>query len=345
LTTLTVEVGFNAYVAFFVNVLKDDGSTSHVTFSQTIIPDVGGINITKDYPAGGWATSVPMSFVVNEFIDGLVPGTYTITSTVTIVETGESDSKELTVTVVEPGEGDELSIVSPDAEPEGINPDVPTDIIFTSLVSGTDNQPTTLTLEEVDENSLPIVTLGTLNDNGTAGDLVAGDFIYSGTFTITGSVEGKKFYRTTTIFNGDLVISDSYPLVVTRFPVGIVPSNPDSLVEDPDTGELLYSDELANAFMEDVSPDRIEEIVTAEGATIVGTIPGLGVFQLRIPSDGTAELVWATVAAFQAYPEVEYAEPAFQTTVSAAFPDDPKLSSQKNMTCVLMKHGWLPKVR
>jgi hypothetical protein len=316
LSTMTLEVGTKSNVAFVVKLSKNDKANSRVTFSQTIAPVQNGLSIFSDYPTRGWTSSLSTSFVVNESISGLKPGIYTITSTVAIVETGELDSKELTVTVVEPGEGDELSIVSPDAEPESINLDVSTDIIFTSLVSGTDNPPTTLTLEEVDENGLPIVTLGELNDNGTAGDLVAGDFIYSGTFTITGSVEGKKFYRTTAIYNEDIVTSEVSAIEVeNRFPIGIAPSNSNSLVQDSNNGEFLYSDEVIVAFVEGTSPKRIEKIVAAESATIVGKISGTRTFQLRISGDGTAKFVWAMVTAFKAYPEVDYAEPSFHVSV------------------------------
>lgn len=310
-STMTITEGTNRYFAVAVNLSKSGRAVSRVIFSQTIVPDVSGIHIFSDYPTNGWSSALSKTFIVNESISGLKSGTYTITSTATITDTGESHSKKLTVKVIEPEPKNKFFIISPGTIPEGINLNVPTDVIFTSSIRGTDNPPPSLTLEEVDENGLPIKTLGVLKNDGMAGDLVAGDFTYSRTFTITESVEGKKFYRTSTIFNGEKVISDTDFLVVTRFPIKrIVPYNPENVVVDPITGIKLYSDELLVNFVEGVSPDRIEEIVAAEDATIIDTIPGQGVFILRIPSNGTAQLVRTTIETFQAYPEVKNVDPS-----------------------------------
>lgn len=204
---------------------------------------------------------------------------------------------------------------SPSAEPDAINLNVPTEIVFSSAGVQADNQPTTLILEEVNETGTVIATLEKLKDDGTDGDFIAGDAFFSGTFTIMGTVEGKKFYQATTVYNGKLVTSDIDFLVVTRFPVKIAPSNPDSLIKDPKSGELIYADEIIIGFKEGVSADRIAEIVANEGAKIEGTMLTSGVFQLRLSGQPSVDLVQTAVAAFSAYSEVEYAEPSFQTSI------------------------------
>lgn len=339
LTTMTIEQGMSQHVAFFVTLVGTGGETYHVTFQQTVTPDNGGIVLDNDYP-GGWSTSTDKAWPVNEVVTAVQPGTYTVTTTATILETGESAATELTVVVQEFQAQGQLFLNLPGFEPDGVNIGIPTDVIFTCLGTGTNNPPNELSLEEVDDSGVVIAVLGDLKDDGTNGDTIAGDFIYTGAFTITGTVEGVKLYRATALHNGSLITSDAYPLSVTRFSIGTTLSNPASLVQDTVSGELLYSDELVVIFSEGTSPQRIEEIVDAEGATIVGTIQSLGVFQLNIPGDGTPEAVWAAVAAFEGYPEVNYAGPSFHTTASA-FPDDPRLSSQNNMKIIRADEAWL----
>jgi len=359
ITSVTLEVKANRHVAFSINLLKkDDGTPSHVTFSQTIDPATGGLTLTNDYPSDGWLSTLPKTFIVNERLSALTPGTYTVTSTATLQETGASDSQSMIITVIAAGGNDDLFLISPGTEPEAINPNVPTQVLFTSLIAGADDLlPTTLTLEELAKDGTILATLGELRDDGAQGDLEAGDLIYSGTFTIQSAIEGEKFYRTTTIHKNQLVTSEASSLIVTRFPIGTLTSNPASLVKDPDSGAWLYSDELIISFPKDVSPDRIQEIIAAEGAAIVGSMPHLGIFQLRIPSDGTAQKVWAKIADLETYPEVEYVEPAWMdiyeetsevepqplpTPVpTTSFPNDPQWVSQTNLSIVRADETWL----
>ncbi|EDN69091.1 secreted protein [Beggiatoa sp. PS] len=339
-TELTILAGSHRYTAFGVNLLKDDGIPYHVTFNQTI--DGNGIALFHDYE-GGWFRTGPMTFMVNERIEALTQGTYTMTSTATLVETGESESKELVIKVVTPEELDQLSLTPPSFWQDGINIGVPTEITVTSSVIGAKNPPTTLTLEEVNENGAVIATLGELKNDGTHGDLVAGDRNYSEMFTISETIEGKKLYRTTTMYNGQLIISDIGFLLVTQFPIGTIPANPDNLVHDPVSGDFIFSDEVTIAFVEGTSPERIEEIVETEGATIVGMSASLGAFQLRIPGDGTAEFVWAIVTALREYTEVRYATPVgyIRGHQSSMFPNDMYVSLQRNITTSRADETWL----
>lgn len=86
------------YVAFSVKLTGTAGNTYNVTFEQTISPDTGGLSLSSDYP-GNWSTSVDSTWTVNESVIGLDLGTYIITTTATILETGGSASSELVVNV------------------------------------------------------------------------------------------------------------------------------------------------------------------------------------------------------------------------------------------------------
>lgn len=204
-----------------------------------------------------------------------------------------------------------LKLWMPTVEPDGIFPNTLVDVRFGVLVTGLTSSPDAIQLEEVDSNGNPIRVVGNLKDDGREGDLLPNDYIYSGVFPITSEKEGKLYYRATVKYGGRVCVSETCMVAVTDFPVGPASSNPNSLVTDSKTGQKLYSNELNVRFIDGVSPERIREIVSAEKASVVGTIPSIGVFQLRIPTDSTPEGVYKAVKAFQAYKEVEYAEPNY----------------------------------
>ena len=337
LTTMNVEVGSSQYIAFTVGLAGAGGQILNVSFEQNISPNNGGITLSSDYP-GGWSTSTDKTWLVNEFITGVTLGTYKVTSSAAIVETGEVVTSELIVNVFDPSV-EIPTLWQPGAEPEGIEPNTPTDVTFSVLVTGL-SSPLSLKLEQViDEDNHQFV--GFLSDDGLNGDLVAGDNIYTGTFSITSTDLGKLYYRAATSHGGYDYVSETCTLTVTGLPVGPVPSDPTCLVEDPDTGVSLYSDELIVAFFDLISEDRIQEIIAAEGGTIVGTIPALGLYQISMPGDGTAAGIYAAIEAFEEYPEVEYAEASYAAELDEFTPNDTKFGSQSNMTTIRADEAWV----
>jgi len=337
LTTMNVEVGSSQYIAFTVGLAGAGGQTLNVSFEQNISPDNGGITLSSDYPCG-WSTSTDKTWLVNEFITGVTLGTYKVTSSAAIVETGEVVTSELIVNVFDPSV-EIPTLWQPGAEPEGIDPNTATDVTFSVLVTGL-SSPLSLKLEQViDEDNHQFV--GFLLDDGLNGDLVAGDNIYTGSFSITSNDLGKLYYRAATSHGGYDYVSETCTLTVTGLPVGPAPSDPTCLVEDPDMGVSLYSDELIIGFFDSISEERIHEIVAIEGGTIVGTIPVLGVCQISIPGDGTIAGVQAAIAAFEAYVEVEYAEANYEEQAEEFTPDDTKFASQKNMTIIRADEAWV----
>lgn len=321
LTTMNVEVGSSQYIAFTVGLAGAGGQTFNVSFEQNISPDNGEITLSSDYP-GGWSTSTDKTWLVNEFITGVTLGTYKVTSSAAIVETGEVVTSELIVNVFDPSVETPI-LWQPGAEPAGIEPNTPTDVTFSALVSGSSSSLSVMLEQVIDENNHQLV--GYLTDDGLNGDLVAGDNVYSGTLTIPANDIGTLYYRTATSHGGYDYVSEKCTLTVTGLPVGPAPSDPLSLVEDPDTGVFLYSGEIIVGFFDSISEDRIQEIVAGEGGTIVGTIPALGVYQIIIPGDGTIAGVQAAIEAFEGYPEVEYAEANVHSAGGGAVEPDSSL--------------------
>lgn len=197
------------------------------------------------------------------------------------------------------------------AEPDGLLAKTSTDILFTVLLTGTETPPEKLQLQQVEEKGNLIQAYGYLVDTGKEGDLSPKDGIYSRVFSISSDKEGKLYYRAQFRYSAQEYLSGTCSLTVTSFPIGPAPSDPNFIVTDPNTGQKLYSNEIIVSFVKGTPNLRIKEIIAERKAHIAGTIPSLGVFQLRISSNGTSVGVYVAVKAFQGYKEVEYAEPNY----------------------------------
>lgn len=338
LSSMTIQQGYTQYVAFAVNLSGVAGHLYNVILEQSISPSNGGITLNSDYP-GGWSTSTDMTWPVNEFIIGHLTGTYIVTTTATVIETGDVAIAELIVNVVESIEGIPV-LWQPGAEPDGITPGNPTDVTFSVLLTGV-SSPSSIQLEQVDEDGNPIAIIANLVDGGQNGDVLSDDGIYSGSVNIVSPDQGKFYYRTTVDYGGYNVVSDICVLTVTDLPVGPTPSDPAYLIVDPIADTALYSNEVLVSFIEGTSQERIEEIVASESAVIIGTIPSLGIYQVEITGDGTVAGVYLAIDSFEGYPEVEYAEGNYQEEVTEFTPNDPSFSSQTNMTVIRADEAWV----
>ncbi|MCK5123357.1 MAG: hypothetical protein KAQ87_04405 [Candidatus Pacebacteria bacterium] len=199
------------------------------------------------------------------------------------------------------------------SEPDAIPIADTTDVLFTTMQTGLEDKANKIIVEELDESGIIIRILGDLNDDETNGDLVANDYIYSGTFRISSSKEGSLFFRAKADFSNisDLVYTDRYKFGVTRFPIGLYSSNMSKVITNSKTGEKMISNEVIVSFTKGASPDTIENIIEAINAEIIGTIFGLGVYQVRISDTGDATGVNETIDKLLNYPEVKYAEPNY----------------------------------
>jgi hypothetical protein len=209
---------------------------------------------------------------------------------------------------------EEIKIWQLGIEPDGVPPHYFNQVTFTVLVTGT-TALDSLRLVEADSEGNILREIGELKDDGNSPDLMVGDLIYSGSFEIASAEKGKQYYLAQTK-------ADTYPIVyaselatltITSFPIGPAFSDPEFLVTDPETGQEFYSNELLVGFKANTSEERIREIVEAENASVAGTILSIGTYQLQIEGDGTGEAVKAAAEAFEAYEEVEYAEPNHAT--------------------------------
>lgn len=223
----------------------------------------------------------------------------------------ESIPDKVTTAKEKQREKSKVQLHSLGAEPNGILAKTTTDALFTVLLTGAETPPDRIQLQQIDEKGYLLRTVGFLMDNGKDRDLSCKDGIYSGVFSINSDTEGKLYYRAQFRYDRREYLSCPYSLTVTSFPIGPLPSDPNFIVTDPMTGQKLYSNEIIVSFVEGTSESRVKEIVAERKAYIAGTIPSLGVIQLRILGDSTATGVYTAIKAFTAYKEVQYAEPNY----------------------------------
>ncbi len=199
------------------------------------------------------------------------------------------------------------------SEPDAIPIANATDILFMTMQTGLEDRADKIIVEELDMSGSVIRILGDLNDNGINGDLVASDYIYSGTFRISSSKEGNLFFRAKANFPNisEPIYTDEYKFGVTRFPTELYSSDMSKAVIDPKTGQKMISNEVIVGFIEEVDSDIIENIIRAVGGEIIGTISGLGVYQVKVPDTGNATGVNNAINKLLNYSKVKYAEPNY----------------------------------
>lgn len=343
------EVTVNAQAAiqtpFFLLYLMKDGLTRHLVFQQTVEPNVGGISLTTNsIPPGGFVASRPTSFTVEEAIRGLHPGTYRITSLATIQETGETASTSMTVTVIDPGAPLQPVLGAPSIDPPAVAPTARVRLKFMSLVSGASTPPDVLFLDKVDATGNVLVKgIAQLRDDGRGEDKKAGDLTYTGTLEVNASSEGESNYRVRAHYYGKSVTSGTVAFGVTRFPLTPRPSDPTTLVSDPESGGQIFSNEVIATVLPGVSEDRVNQIAAAARASVVGAIPTLRTFLLETPRGEGYSGVQNALATLRSFSELKDASPNGQP-VPAAFPvdppNDPYYSYQWDLTKIRAHETW-----
>lgn len=335
LERLSIEVGTDRYASFSIKLDPPGGTLQSVTLEQVIAPDDGGLVMTTDYP-GGFSANAETTFVVNGTLMGLTPGSYTITSTATVVETGESRSEITEVEVFDSLMG-QLALTPPGREPAGLEVGETGQVMFTALATGTNESPASLELQEVDAEGSLLQTLGSLFDDGAGSDLVAGDLVYTASFEMVAGKEGKRFFRVHQVHDGSSVFSEASPLEVTRFPVGSAPSDPTRWRTNSE-GQTVVGDEILVGFAEGVTSDQIITLLKDVSSDIVGYLPALGVYQVKTPDDSTAEEIADILGRLRGAPEVDFAE---ESGVSGSQEVPPDSAQQWGPAKIRADEAWV----
>lgn len=188
------------------------------------------------------------------------------------------------------------------------------------------NMPSTVWLEQIDDTGNIISTLGNLVDEGTSGDLQAGDDMYSGTFTVQSDIEQAMKFRAGVIYNSDpnIYYSGICRLPATELPVGIQPSDPNKIiyeiVDELETG--MISNEILVTVSKSTSTETIESLLETIDGTVIGSLSSLGVYQVLIPEQPDVEKLNQSLQILYSYPEVITAQPNYVLEQQAIYPND-----------------------
>ncbi len=331
LTSLTLQEGEQKLVAFVVKF--SDGNASDYLIELEQFFNQAGISFSSNYPSTGWNASDDNSWIVNVTLTAEAAGEYIFTSRVTLTETDETIEVTLPITITSFA-GSAIALSAPGPDKDAIAPSSAEEVVFTSKVVGGSSTPATLSLEQVDSAGAVIANLGTLVDDGVEPDIVAGDLVYTGAFSLPASDVGELYFQA----SSDDVTSSTSKISVTELPTTVAASDPSMLVADA-SGHQIYSNELLVKFVDGINVDRIQEIITAENVTIVGTVMSLGIYQIQVETSLSLDSLAQAKQAIEAYDEVEFAEYSAQTNADA-YPNDPDLSSQSNMTTIRADEAW-----
>lgn len=321
-----------------IDLTKSEGDMVNVVVDTTITPDNGGIGIYNDYPESGYFASSTTTFVLNQSFTGYIPGTYLVTNTTSIVGTTITASETISIIVEIPGGNPIIGKAS--CYPDGVHPNEPTQVTFTATPAKYSSPPEYLILRRIDGVTNPII--GELRDEGTSGDLLAGDSVYSGTFEVNEANEGVVNFQASGYF---LDIGERQSMLgslfVTELPVYFQSSDTTKVVSDPISHKTFFSNEVVAEFSEETLTGRRIEIASAVNGVIVGTYPRLGVHQILLSSDSLSG-VYEAIETLLTYPEVTEARPNYYSSGTDEFtPNDPRYDDQYGPVNIRADEAWV----
>ena len=339
LSELFVIVGTSQNVISTINLGNAGLGTVNVQNVVGVKPsDV--VSITTDYPGGGWNSASSKSFVLNQSFTGLAVGDCVVTNTSTITGKGISVSDSILVHVIPTG-GNPL-ILPVGASPDGVQVNVNTPVLFTATIANYTTPPGNLNLIYMDGGANPVVA--TLVDDGTQGDLAAGDGVYSGIAIVDAPSEGQIQFRATATFPGAVGERTSAPfsLIATSLPVGFAPSDMGKVVTDPASGAKMICNEVLVVFANPMTGAAVQAFAASFGATVVGTEPGMGMYQLLVPNPTCAIApLLAAVTAMQNTPGVAMAVPNLIGSTDEVVPNDTKYALQYTPQKIRADEAWV----
>ncbi|MBN1815760.1 MAG: S8 family serine peptidase, partial [Sedimentisphaerales bacterium] len=336
-----IPLGTSRNLGFTFNFDAVGLDTYNLTMHQEVLPDTGGITIAPDLPAVVTTTGTKGMYVGQTFTGNTV-GTYEVISSIAVDETGQTAQVAIQVEVTE---GDDVPILKPlGAMPDAIPLSTTTDVMFKTIVAKTRQAPETITVEEVDGTGNIVRVLGSLVDDGSAGDILAGDQVYSGTFPVNApDSDGILRFRAVATFSGvtGTFYSEACEVAATRFATDFVLTNPSSIVTDPQSGALFVSNRIILAFAPGTDADTIETIVDSVDGSVIGIMHSIGLYSVEIPDTENGTGVSSALAALQSYPEVEIAEAVHLAAMTAVVPNDGKYPLQDALTNARVEEAWV----
>lgn len=301
------------------------------------LPDGSTVDVpADDLPAGAEAT-------LTDFATYQIPqDTVGELTNQAVVRYQDADGSALespstaVATLVEPP-GEKPTIVGA-ANPAAISAGEPTNVLVTTVPTGTVSGQIELFRVAGGNRT----SLGVLNDDGTDGDLVAGDGAWSATVSLSSASDAISLQLDAVI---DGVQGRSPEFTVEVVPAGIpttvAPASTTKTVTDPATGERFLANEALISFDDEASYEDVTGAVDAAGGQLAGYLAGLGVWQARFPAvDSMAQLKEA-LQGLAKQPHVTGTEANGLGTTAEVIPNDPRYGNQWAPSRVRADEAWV----
>ncbi|MDE3197388.1 MAG: hypothetical protein KGN84_13650, partial [Acidobacteriota bacterium] len=208
------------------------------------------------------------------------------------------------------------TIVAPTTIPAG----AATTVIVTSSIADPTVIPGSVTLQSLDSNGKVLSVIGLLHDDGTNGDVIAGDGTYTLQTTVLQSTATTLYYRVSAAFQGSLVRSFSsvQPVSVTGPGDGVAIASPSNLLYT-NTSPVNVSGSVGDPNAK-VAVNGINAPVT--GGQFLATVPlveGLNTLTaVSTNTDGTASTASVQVTLDTTPPHLTIDSPQSGATTTAS---------------------------
>ena len=180
-----------------------------------------------------------------------------------------------------------------------------------------------------------------MNDQGVNGDHRAGDNIYGASIPVDTSALASDTCLSYEAFinnEGTEVVSAPLQLCVSSLPVRTVASNLDKPVVFSN-GSKAVADEILVTAKPGTKIAAVQALAASINTNIVGSIPPLNLFQLKLLAPATEAQLTALVAQLNARPEVKEAS-VNAIGEAAAAPNDPEYVNQHGLQLVRAQDVW-----
>ena len=229
-------------------------------------------------------------------------------------------------------------VASPLLAPAAVAQGVATTVTVRALVSAVNVIPGSVNVQRVEPGGQATV-LGLLNDSGNAGDLKAGDCIYSGQVVISQAIEGTVGLRVSFATRGSLrrTLSPVAALAVVPAdaPLTVAPPALASITTEPGSGAQIVGGRVNACFTAGTPYATVKAIGQLAGATPVGSLALIGnCYQFGLSALDAATVAAAT-AVLAARSEVQFAEPEFVLEGKSSCAAGNPLCTDVNFTQVL----------
>jgi hypothetical protein len=328
---------FNTLYNVIIN--NESGTEYTVGFSSSStcnsVPDSN--NATSLFPANVANTG---TLIVNETINAATTiEQCELSKEVFITELGLSASHSVVVNIV-PTSGNPI-LATPGAQPSGVAPNTPTDVVFTLSVAGTSAIPQSIQVRKVDSNDADLGLLADLKDDGQAPDGVAGDYVFTGSSTVEGTTLGQIKYKVTADFAGLGVFNSSAAiLTVTDLPIGLSSEEITlaDIVVDPLLNETVVLGQILVQLVDDVTPEQANTAIDSVGFSVLGFEPALNTMLIGYPKTLALNEAMSYLEMLGVFSSVSANG---VDVVSEFIPNDPSYSSQWGFPKTRTDEAWI----